>query len=61
MRTKKLHKMKLIFFSMLGKKIMIFKLEISPQNFHYDVLNPLYADSEEFFTRTFINHSIINS
>ena len=30
-----------IFFLILGKKIMIFKLELSPQNFHYDVLNPL--------------------
>ena len=38
-RTKKLHKMKLkIFFWILGKKIMIFKPELSPQNFHYDVL-----------------------
>ena len=27
----------------LGKKIMIFKLELSPQNFHYDVLYPLYS------------------
>ena len=23
---------------------MIFKLELSPQNFHYDVLYPLYSD-----------------
>ena len=30
------------FFLILGKKIMIFELESSPQNFHYDVLNPLY-------------------
>ena len=29
---------------MLGKKNMIFKLELSPQNFHYDVLHPLYSD-----------------
>ena len=31
------------FFLILGKKIMIFKLELSPQNFHYDVLYPLYS------------------
>ena len=31
------------FFWCLEKKIMIFKLELSTQNFHYDnVLNPLY-------------------
>ena len=43
-RTKKLHKMKLKkLFLILEKKIMIFKLELSPQNFHYDVLNPLYS------------------
>ena len=30
-------------FLILGKKIMIFKLELSPQNFHYDVLYPLYS------------------
>ena len=45
-RTKKLHKMKLkLFFLILGKKIMILKLELSPQNFHYDVLYPLYSAS----------------
>ena len=32
-----------IFFLILGKKIMIFKLVLSPQNFHYDVLYPLYS------------------
>ena len=37
------------FFLILGKKIMIFKLELSPQNFHYDVLYPLY--SAETFRR----------
>ena len=43
-RTKKLHKMKLKnFFLILEKTIMIFKLELSPQNFHYDVLYPLYS------------------
>ena len=26
---------------------MIFKLELSPQNFHYDVLYPLYSALEE--------------
>ena len=26
---------------------MIFKLELSPQNFHYDVLYPLYSASNE--------------
>ena len=44
-RTKKLHKMKLKkFFLILGKKIVIFKLELSPPNFHYDVLYPLYSE-----------------
>jgi hypothetical protein len=39
-----LHKMKLKKnFLILGKKIMIFKLELSPQNFHCDVLYPLYS------------------
>ena len=43
-RTKKLHKMKLKkFFFDTWKKIMIFKLELSPQSFHYDVFNPLYS------------------
>ena len=31
----------------LGKKIMIFKQELSPQNFHYDVLYPLYSDWDQ--------------
>ena len=35
--------MKLIFFFNTWKKNMIFKLELSPQNFHYDVLYPLYS------------------
>ena len=42
LRTKKLHKMKLKKNIILGKKI---KLDLSPQNFHYDVLYPLYSDS----------------
>ena len=43
-RTKKLHKMKLKnFFFDTWKKNMIFKLELSPQNFRYDVLYPLYS------------------
>ena len=48
--TKKLHEMTLNFFIffILGKKIMIFKLELSPQNFHYDVLNTLYSDLKQF-------------
>ena len=53
-RTKKLHKMKLKkFYFDTGKKIMIFKLELSPQNFHYDVLYPLYlGQSEKIDTKT---------
>ena len=32
-----------IFFLLLGKKIIKFKLDSSPQNFRYDVLYPLYS------------------
>ena len=45
-RTKKLHKMKL-------KKFMIFKMELSPQNFHYDVLYPLYSAYQKEDMNTF--------
>ena len=44
--TKKLHKMKLkkIFFDTWKKKIFhLPKLDLSPQNFRYDVLYPLYS------------------
>ena len=27
----------------VGKKIMIFNPKLSPQNFHYDLLDPLYS------------------
>ena len=30
---------------------MIFKLELSPQNFHYDVLYPLYSDLDDKFKK----------
>ena len=43
-RTKKLYKIKLkIFFLILGKKIIWFKLDLSPQNFRCDVLYPFYS------------------
>jgi hypothetical protein len=47
-RTKKLHKMRLkksVFFLNL---IIEFKLELSPQNFHYDILNPFYSDCAHY-------------
>ena len=38
---------------MLGKKIMIFKPELSPQNFHYDVLYPLYSGFDDVLSQYF--------
>ena len=47
--------MKLIFFFLiLGKKIRIFKPELSPPNFHYDVLYPLYSGCLLNWLHTFV-------
>ena len=38
---------------------MIFKLELSPENFHYDVLNPLYSEFFKWFIDFTINNFFI--